>query len=675
LILRKKNFLPVSNSFSTRKILCAVWFGFICVGNLLGQPGTDSATFLLHKFQQQIGKESYVVKRSDRSVTYSIDFRFVDRGMAVPLSASIQLSSSGEPQSFAVKGRTSRFSIIADTVTVEGQKAFIHEGDSAYTKSLSSISFPIAGFSPGTVQMLLIQYWKTHNHPQSISTLPSGSVSIKLDGLDTFRFGKSRLILERYVIGGLIWGNELLWTDKSGNLFCLITNDAEGDKLEMMLEPYESLLSVFIDQAAKTSMQLFTRSSKQSILSPTIIAIKNGDVVDIVNKKKVKDVVVIIRNGTIESITPTAQAKIPAGAHVIDASGKTILPGLWDMHAHFEQAEWGPAYLAAGVTTVRDCGNEFVYINAIQNAIDNGKGVGPHIIKAGIIDGKSKMSLGIVQADNKNEAIGAVQRYKKNGFEQIKVYSSVKPEVVKAICNEAHRLGMTVTGHIPDGMNLIQAVDSGMDMVNHIQYVTQILKKRASNGVIDFSDSSNIAALEFIRDNHVIVDPTLGVYEMIFRALDDSITIIEHRFKQLPGPLQSQFANTGMPPTEAERMKGVMTGLKATVKRMHDLGVNIVAGTDMGIPGWSVCRELELYVESGLTPAEALQTATIIPAIVMKKDRFYGSIEAGKKADVIIVDGDPLQNISDLRKLNTVIKDGKIYNPVQLHRMVGFDVN
>src|SRR5262249_20644051 len=152
----------------------------------------------------------------------------------------------------------------------------------------------------------------------------------------------------------------------------LITNDAEGDKVEMMLAPYESLLPAFIDKAAKTSMQLFANSSSQSVLAPAIIAIK-GDMVDVINKKKQRDVVVVIRNGVIESITPSAQANIPKGAHVIDANGKTILPGLWDMHAHFQQAEWGPAYLAAGVTTVRDCGNEFVYINAIQNAIDNGK--------------------------------------------------------------------------------------------------------------------------------------------------------------------------------------------------------------------------------------------------------------------------------------------------------------
>ena len=108
--------------------------------------------------------------------------------------------------------------------------------------------------------------------------------------------------------------------------------------------------------------------------------------------------------------------KIPVGAQIVNAEGKTILPGLWDMHAHFQQAEWGPAYLGAGVTTVRDVGNEFEYINAIQESINSGQGVGPHILKAGIIDGSGEIALGVINATNKEEAIAAVRKYKQHGF-------------------------------------------------------------------------------------------------------------------------------------------------------------------------------------------------------------------------------------------------------------------
>ena len=150
----------------------------------------------------------------------------------------------------------------------------------------------------------------------------------------------------------------------------------------------------------------------------------------------------------------------------------------------------GAAYLAAGVTTVRDCGNEFGYINSIQRAIDDGNGIGPHILKAGIVDGKGPYALGIIQADTKEEAIAAVDRYKQNGFVQIKIYSSVKPAIVKAICEEAHKQGLTVTGHIPIGMTLMQGIDSGMDMVNHAQYVFSAMKFNPDFS-INVNDSTN----------------------------------------------------------------------------------------------------------------------------------------------------------------------------------------
>ncbi|MGH2566541.1 MAG: amidohydrolase family protein, partial [Ginsengibacter sp.] len=265
-----------------------------------------------------------------------------------------------------------------------------------------------------------------------------------------------------------------------------------------------------------------------------------------------------------------------------------------------------------------------------------------------------------------------VDRYKNNGFVQIKIYSSVKPAVVKAICTEAHRLGLSVTGHIPNGMTLQQGVDSGMDQVNHVQYVYSIMKRDKQTRAVDFSDSISIAALNFIKDHNVVIDPTLGVFELAFRSLKDSITNIEPAFASIPQPLQALFINTGESPEIAEKLKILTTDFLEIVKRMHDKGITIVAGTDMGFPGYSLDRELELYVKAGLTPMEAIQSATIVPAKVMGIEKLYGSVEPGKKADIIIVDGDPLENIRNIRNVKTVIKDGDIYDPVTLHHLVGF---
>ncbi len=477
-----------------------------------------------------------------------------------------------------------------------------------------------AGYSPATTQMLLIEYWKTHNEPKHIYMLPFGDAQINKDGQDTVSFDAQKIVVNRYVIKGLIWGNELLWVDKKGVLICLITNDAEGDKQEIVREEYEPLLSTFISKAALYGMRLFTIGANPSFEKHNVIAITNGNVIDVEKGLTIANATVLIEEGKIKSVGTASSLQIPNDAFVIDAKGKTVLPGLWDMHAHVEQAEWGPAYLAAGVTTVRDCGNEFVYINAVQKAIDEGKGIGPHILKAGIIDGKGPMALGIVQADTKEEAIADVDRYKEAGFTQIKIYSSVKPAIVKAICGEAHRLGLTVTGHIPEGMNIMQGVDSGMDMVNHVQYVFSVLKKNKDFS-INWEDSTNKAVLNFIKVHHVVIDPTLGVFELSLRSLNDSITSIEPAFATLPQPLQVIFKNTGIPEQQYKAYgKSVMDAFKMITKKLYDDSITIVAGTDMGFPGYSVDRELELYVESGLTPLQAIQTATITPARVMKRD-------------------------------------------------------
>ncbi len=631
----------------------------------------DSGTFLLHKFEQNIGKEKYTVSKSDGNTFYNVNFKFVDRGSPVPLKAIFKLNAAMEPTGLYLKGNTSRLSSINDSIVINQKTARIKVDDSVYNSSLKDFSFPIAGYSPGTVQMMLVKYWKKNHQPKNIHTLPSGNVQIKKDGNDSLKFNNKTLVLERYVINGLVWGNELLWTDSKGQLYCLITNDAEGDKLEMMLEPYESLLPELISRAATYGMRLFTAGSKP-VEKHKMIAISGGTLIDVVNNTSIANSVVLIENGNIKQTGTKNNVVIPADAFIIHADGKTILPGLWDMHSHFEQAEWGPAYLAAGVTTVRDCGNEFGYINAIQKAIDDGKGIGPHILKAGIIDGKGPMALGIIQADNAEEAIQAVDRYKNNGFVQIKIYSSVKPAIVKVICTEAHRLGLTVTGHIPNGMTLQQGVDSGMDQVNHVQYVYSIMKRNKETRAVDFSDSMSINALDFIKEHNVVIDPTLGVFELALRSLKDSITNIEPAFASIPQPLQALFINTGEPPEVAEKLKILNTDFLEIVKRMHDKGITIVAGTDMGFPGWSVDRELELYVQAGLTPMEALQSATIVPAKVMGLEKVSGSVEAGKRADIIIVDGDPLQNIRTTRNVKTVIKDGNIYDPVALHHLVGF---
>jgi imidazolonepropionase-like amidohydrolase len=634
----------------------------------------DTGSFILHKFQQAIGRETYTAHKTGTATTYSVDFSFTDRSTKVPLQATMTIVPPLEPRALRIKGKTSRITRIDDSVTLQGPLAHIKVNDSTYSIEPDPLAFPMTGYAPVTFQMFLVQYWKNHGQPASIPLLPSGAAMIRKDGNDTLTWEGRPLILERYIIGGLIWGNEFLWTGSDGRLFCLITIDAEADKFEATLPAYDGILPMLLKKAAVYGVRLYPLSRISSGEPYPYLAFTGGVLVDVVGGRSIPRSTVLVDHGRIAGAGSADSISIPRNYHVIHTEGKTVLPGLWDMHAHFEQVEWGPAYLAAGVTTVRDCGNEFEFINAVQKAIDAGEGMGPHILKAGIIDGKGPYALGIIQAGNAAEAVAAVDRYKANGFVQIKIYSSVKPAVVKAICDEAHRVGLSVTGHIPNGMNLFQGVDSGMDMVNHIEYVADVLKASGANFSIDFADPQNVKALRFMKDHHTVVDPTLAVFELMFRSLSDSITSIEPNFYTLPPSLQALFINAGMEAKIAARYKPLFDSWVNIVKALHENGIPIVAGTDQAFPGYSLDRELELYVRAGLTPMEALQAATITPARVMKMDNTTGSISVGKDADLIVVDGNPVEDIRQLRKVYWVFKNGIGYGPLSLHRLVGFNL-
>ncbi|HMG08950.1 MAG TPA: hypothetical protein VK609_10595, partial [Mucilaginibacter sp.] len=234
---------------------------------------TDSGTFLLHKFEQPIGKETYYVHKYKDAIHYTIDFKFVDRGSPVPLKAELKVNPVGDPLELTIKGSTSRFSKVDDKVTIRGNEASVRVNDSSYTQKVLPLSFPVAGYSPGTVQQALLQYWKKHHEPASIHTLPFGSVQIKRGGVDKLDFNGKTLNLDRFTISGLVWGNELIWADSKGNLICLITNDAEGDKLEMMSAPYEALLPELLNKAAVYGMQLFAEATAQTHAADETIAV------------------------------------------------------------------------------------------------------------------------------------------------------------------------------------------------------------------------------------------------------------------------------------------------------------------------------------------------------------------------------------------------------------------
>jgi imidazolonepropionase-like amidohydrolase len=444
------------------------------------------------------------------------------------------------------------------------------------------------------------------------------------------------------------------------------------DHFEAVADGYEDGLAAFITSAARDGMaSLAKMASGFSAQARPVIAIVGGRLIDGSGKPAVENSVVVLRNGTIAAAGTAATTPVPAGAQVIDAHGKSVLPGLWEMHAHFEQVEWGPIYLATGVTTARDVGNEREFIIAIRDAIAGGRGIGPRMLMAGIVDGSSQLALGVVRVDTPEQAREQVQKYKAEGFQQIKIYSSVKPDILKVVTAEAHRLGMTVTGHVPQGMNALQAIESGMDQINHVMYLTAVMTDPQAQKINPDSDQvKNV--LKFLLEHHTVVDPTIALMEIIFHSSNQPIATFEPGIVKVAPELREGLDSMGVPPAAADRAAQRLKDLLLTVQLLHQAGVPIVAGTDQAVPGYSVDREMELYVKAGFTPMEAIQSATLASARAMGMEKDSGTIEAGKRADVILVDGNPLENISDIRKVTAVFAGGKMFQPAQLWPLVGF---
>lgn len=642
------------------------------------QP-VESGKFRLHKFEQPIGEETYTIARSGDSLVVKSTFEFTDRGRKVPLSAELRTAADLTPQSFSIKGSVSRFSTIDSSVEINAGSASIRVDKETRQLKTPKDFFTISGYAPVTMQMMLVRYLNSHKLKGAI-TLPGGEVSVELRGKDKIKVGDKEIELQRYSVSGLIWGRESLWFDSAQNLIAAVTIDAEFDHFEALREGYEAALPTFVERAAADGMAALAEIAKR--LSPErkgALAITGATLIDGNGGSPLSNATVIVEGDRISAAGPADQVKVPRGAQVIDARGKFLLPGLFEMHAHFEQVEWGPVYLAAGVTTVRDVGNEFEFITSVRDAIKERRGLGPAMLLAGIVDGDSRTAWGLIRASTPEQAIAVVNRYHAAGFQQIKIYSSIKLEILKVICAEAHRLGMTVTGHIPSGLNAIQGVEAGMDQINHIQYIPGVMRPkdfRAPQGQplppIDFQSAEAQAALQFFKAHGTVLDDTMVIFEWSLHPAATPFSMIEPGAAKLPSELAGAINNTGVPADTVPLANSILEMYLSTLAAMHRAGIPIVAGTDQVVPGHSVHRELELYVKAGFTPMEAIQAATLVPARVMKIDNEVGTIAAGKRADLIILNANPLDNISSIRTTRTVITAGRVYDCAALWQSVGF---
>jgi imidazolonepropionase-like amidohydrolase len=633
----------------------------------------SSGAWIIHKIGNPIGREEWREVTVGDIRRLSSRFAFTDRGTEVALDAVLERRRDGTPARFTLSGRTSRSSTVDLSVIVRGDSAVVSLDGREEHVALGG-ALLAHGYAPIAVQQALVQDWLARDSPASLSLLPTATVRIAYRGRDTVETTHGPMRLRRLSVAGLIWGRETLWLDERNAIAAAVTVDAEFDPIQAVREDLLPSLPVFVRRAGEDAITaLGELDARVPVRADSLIALVGGRLLDGGGGPVIADAVVVISGGRIVAAGPRRTTAIPRGARVVQARGATILPGLWDMHAHFAQAEWGPIYLAAGVTTVRDVGNQLEFLLGVRDAIREGRGLGPRILAAGIIDGRGPRAIGLAQAGTPDEGVAWVRRYHDAGLEQIKVYSSVPPGVLPAITAEAHRLGLTVTGHVPNGMDGYQAVAAGMDQINHVSYIRRMIRAPGDSQPIGPDAPSVRRAVAFLREHHVVVDPTLALYELGTHAASRPVAEFEPGAPRVAPELRTALLGTGVPPRDTAAARARFAEVLMIVGALHRGGVQIVAGTDQAVPGHSLHRELELYVQAGMTPAEAIATATSGAARALGLERESGMLRPGMRGDVLVVDGDPLADIRALRRVRLVIANGRVLDPAPLWRSAGFE--
>ncbi|MEN2282132.1 amidohydrolase family protein [Algoriphagus sp. SE2] len=395
---------------------------------------------------------------------------------------------------------------------------------------------------------------------------------------------------------------------------------------------------------------------------------------------------VFVEGEKIKAIRSTGGELIDQDATLIDGTGKTLMPGMFDMHTHNDKFR-GLLHLAGGVTSVRDLANN-KQLKSLAAQFDSNEIIGPRIvIYSGIIDGPGPFANQRNAIENLDEGLAEIQDYKDLGYQQIKLYSSIKPKWVLPLTTKAHELGMRISGHIPAYMTATQAINQGYNEIQHINmlflnFLSDTIDTRtplrftmpAQYGAdLDLQSQEYLDFIKLLKTKNILVDPTVAIFENMFVSqageLSPTYQAIANRFPIIE---QRSFYTGGIPKEGAQvaRYKGSFDKMLAVVTDLFKQGVAIVPGTD-GLPGFLYHRELELYVKAGIPATEVLKMATIKSAQITGVSDALGSIEVGKQADLILVDGNPLQNFSDIRKIEWTMKGGNLYYSKELYNSLG----
>ncbi|MBN7137393.1 amidohydrolase [Lysobacter enzymogenes] len=624
-----------------------------------------------------------VVTRADDG-TVTVEFVFKDNGRGPELKETYTLAEDGTYRRYAVQGTS--------TFGAKVEESFQRDGDTVSWKTKSdhgqmkvsgtALYSPLGGTPAGLSVALGALAQRSDGR---LPLLPGGSLSSrKLGEAQVTRDGKSQTV-QLLALTGQGFTPNFVWATQEARprVFALIYPgflqliedgwQANADALETRQKAAEGELLVdlrkklghdFAGATLITDVRVFD-SEKATLGAATDVLVRDGKIVAV--GKAGKD------------IQPERR---------IDGRGKTLLPGLFDMHGHVSRWDGG-LNIAAGVTTVRDMGNDNATLQQMIGEIRDGTLMSPNVVPAGFIEGESDYSArnGFV-IKNLDEAKKAVDWYSEHGYPQIKIYNSFPKAVLRDTVAYAHSKGMRVSGHVPAFLRAQDVVDQGFDEIQHINQLllnffvddktdTRTLQRfylvAEKTAGLDLDSKPVQDFIDTLAAKKIAIDPTLATFEFLHQREGELSPIFVAVDSHLPPDVQRGRRAAEMNiPDDATWQRYNKSYDKAVefVGRAYKAGVPLLAGTDE-VPGFTLQHELALYVRAGLTPAQALQVATWNAAKVARVDGDRGSVSVGKRSDLILIDGDPTRDIGDLRKIALVLQGRTAYFPSEVYAQLG----
>ena len=594
------------------------------------------------------------------------------RGWITETDQTIAYGPGGAPKEIVVRGFTDNGDA-SETYSVDAQgvghwKTSVDEGSGpAASKRYSNYGGPwIAG--EDDIAALVAAGDK------GIDLLPSGHASLSLAQAVEVKGPDGPRMLRLAFVKGAGFTPQPLWLDADNKFFGfaggmgILPAGYEGVR--------EQLKTVQESATAAMARDVSRSFLSKANLTPTLI--DHVKMFDSVGGRYLANRAVLVTGGKISAVGAGGSLKAPAGTTVIDGTGKTLVPGLWDSHLHVGGDDWNLIQnVATGTLNYRSPGSLIEDAQSIVKRRAAGDLLAPDGKVSVIIDRKDPLAAqGSLTVSSLAETLAAVRKIKAAGMWGVKFYTSMTPEWIAPAARLAHQLGLHVHGHVPAGMRPLDAVRAGYDEVTHINFLMmqampQATVDKANTAAriegpakfgkdVDLASPALTAFYAELAKRKTIVDPTLVVWEGSLTADGSAISPAHAPYAGVAPPLVARGWKIGGYPLfdglTRDDFKASYAKLIEITGRMHKAGVRIVAGTDGS--GIELVRELELYKQAGMTNVEAMQSATIVPARMTGMAARTGSITAGKEADLLLVDGDVEQDLGNLRHVRTVILDG-----------------